>query len=176
MAAVFLLAWALGLSGDAFASGDSLAFLFGGGGKKEKGVLGKKERALARERLAGLQGEARLILFAEERGCKRCDEAERLLEEIASFSDGVAVEVLSLSGDAGRAGELGIDKAPGIALFGAADTGIRYYGLPLGYEFEAFLGAIVQAAAGRAELAPATLAGLGELRNPVTITVFVAEA
>ena len=54
------------------------------------------------------------------------------------------------------------------------DTGIRYFGLPLGFEFEAFLQAIVNTAHGTPGLRPETVAGLAALKDPVTVTVFVA--
>lgn len=152
-----------------------LAFFHGGGGRKGKSVLKEKERRLAEAALRNLGGEARLVLFTEEKGCKSCPKAERLMEELASLSPKVSLEVLSLSADAGRAGELGIERAPGTAIKGPRDTGIRYYGLPLGYELEAFVNAIRQAAEGEPDLAPEIVAGLGRLKDPVTITVFVAE-
>lgn len=153
-----------------------LAFFHGGGEKDGKSVLKKKEKSLAGTALQNLGGEARLVLFTEEKGCGSCGKAERLMGELASLSPKVSLEVLSLSADAGRAGELGIDRVPGTAIEGSRDTGIRYYGIPLGYELEVFVDAIRQAAEGEPDLAPETMAGLGRLKNPVTITVFVAEA
>ncbi len=161
---------------EALADGERhLAFFHGGGGSGKKGVLKKKEKSRAETALQNLEGEARLVLFTEKKGCGSCGKAERLMDELASLSPKVSLEVLSLSDDAGRAGELGIDRVPGTALEGSGDTGIRYYGRPLGYELEVFVDAIRQAAEGEPDLAPETMAGLGRLKKPVTITIFVAE-
>jgi alkyl hydroperoxide reductase subunit AhpF len=153
-----------------------LAF-FGGGGSKHKSPLKKKQRELARAMLSTLEKEARLVLFSESDGCKDCGKAERLLTELASLSPRLTCDTLSLSEDAVRAAELGIDKAPGIAILNGEgkSPGIRYYGIPLGFEFEAFLEAIVNTAHDRPGLEPGTVAGLDRLEKPVTITVFVAQ-
>lgn len=159
--------------GSASPGGELLAFFHGN--RTKDGVLKSGERDLAHKKLNGIGGKSTLVLFTEKKGCRHCGEAERFVEEISSLSPQVSYEVLSLSGNAARAAELGIDKVPGMALLGAADPGIRYYGLPLGYEFEVFVEALVQVAEGRPELRPETVAGLREVKKPVTITVFVAE-
>jgi alkyl hydroperoxide reductase subunit AhpF len=171
-----LLALSLAFASPSAAGEERLfAFFHRGKDKGEKHVLGKKELSAARSALQDLQGEARLVLFTEEKDCKECGEAETLMREIASCSPKVSLEVLSLSADNSRAEELGVDKVPAVALLGSADTGIRYYGLPLGYEFETFVDAVRCAAEGEPELVPETMDALGRLGKPVTITVFVAE-
>ena len=153
---------------------DLLAFFHGGGGGK-KAVLKAKERSLVREELGSLDGKANLVLFTEEKDCESCGEAQRFVEEMAALSPGLSCEILSLSADNGRAAELGIDKAPGIAVFGAADSGIRYYGLPLGYEFEEFVKAVRQVMESKPRLAPETVLALSRLSRPVTLTVFIVD-
>jgi alkyl hydroperoxide reductase subunit AhpF len=164
---------ALASAGGPPAGGKLLAFFHGGGGKKA--VLKAKERDYALEALADLEGKVELVLFSEEEGCKSCDEAERFVKEISALTPHVSGRVLRLPEEAERASELGVERTPGLALLGASDPGIRYYGIPLGYEFEVFVGAVRQVAAGKAELRPETVAGLEKVRKPVIITVFVAE-
>jgi alkyl hydroperoxide reductase subunit AhpF len=139
-------------------------------------LLKKGERELARTVLSTLRKEAHLVLFLEDDGCKKCGRAERLLTELASLAPRLSLQTLSLGEHAERARELGIDKVPGIAILdgGKRSPGIRYYGVPLGYEFEAFLQAVVNTAHGSPGLEPETVAGLSLVKKPVTITVFVA--
>ncbi len=155
--------------------GTQLAF-FGGGGSSKKSPLKKKEKELALAILSTLEKEANLLLFTESDGCKPCGKTEKLLEEVAGLSPLLSLRILTLGGSGEKASALGIDKVPAIALLDGEgrDTGIRYYGVPLGYEFEAFLQAIVNTAHGTPGLQPETVAGLTPVKNPVTITVFVA--
>jgi alkyl hydroperoxide reductase subunit AhpF len=135
-------------------------------------LLREKDREFVRTTLADMKGTARLVLFTSREDCDYCDITESFLEDIASLASGVTVEVLSLEDDGSRAGELGIDKAPGIALLGGRDHGIRYYGLPTGYEFNTFVETIGRAADDDSGLMPETAAALASLSKPVTITVF----
>ena len=155
--------------------GPVLAF-FGFGKSTEKSLLNKKDGELARTMLSSLRNMAHLVLFLEDDGCRECGRTERLLKELAELSPRLSLETLSLEEDAGRARELGIDKVPGIAILdgGKKSPGIRYYGVPLGFEFEAFLEAIVNTAHGSPGLQPETVAALSHVKKPVTITVFVA--
>ena len=176
LALLFLLllpAGAEGLGGPA-ARRDLLAFFHGGGGGKEK-VLRAKERSLAREELGSLEGKASLVLFTEEEGCETCGEAERFVEEMAALAPKVSCEILSLTADGRRAAELGIDKVPGMAIIGAGDSGIRYFGLPLGYEFGEFVKALRQVMDSKPALAPETLLALSRLNRQITLTVFVVD-
>jgi glutaredoxin-like protein len=68
---------------------------------------------------------------------------------------------------------LGIDKIPAIAIIGAEDYGVRFYGIPSGYEFTSLLLAIKAVAAGKPELSEEGLQALAELTEPIHMQVFV---
>ena len=88
------------------------------------------------------------------------------------MSEKVTLEVLNIEKDAGRAAALGIERVPATAIMGRKDHGLRYYGLPTGYEFTAFIEAIHKTSLGEHGLEETTFASLGELTKPVMITVF----
>ncbi len=154
--------------------GTLLAFF--GGGRSKKSPLKKKERALALSVLSTLEKEAKLLLFTEDSGCKQCGKTERLLEDLASISPFLSLRVLTLGGSPVKASAFGVERVPAVILLDGEekDAGIRYFGLPLGFEFEAFLQAIVNTAHGTSGLRPETIAGLAAVTRPVTVTVFVA--
>jgi glutaredoxin-like protein len=84
--------------------------------------------------------------------------------------------VYDLQIDAERAAALGVDKAPGMAMLGGSeghDYGIRFYGIPSGYEFASLLEAIRMVGSDEVELRPATRAVLAELAAPLHLQVFV---
>ncbi len=153
-----------------------LPLLFSACGQEKEAAQGsllrEKDREFVRATLGDMKEPVRLILFTSREECEYCDLAESFLGEIASLVSGITVEVLSLEDDGARAGEFGIDKAPGIAILGGKDHGIRYYGLPTGYEFNTFVEAIRQVADDDSRLMPETTAALASLARPVTITVF----
>lgn len=101
--------------------------------------------------------------------------AEReLLERIAAASDRVTLQLRAERWDAKREAAAGIQRTPCLAVVGASDPGIHYYGLPDGYELETFLGVIRAVSEGRSGLAPETVARLRGLHAPIHLEVCVS--
>jgi alkyl hydroperoxide reductase subunit AhpF len=69
--------------------------------------------------------------------------------------------------------ELGIRRTPGVAVMGQdKDYGVRFYGLPSGYEFGTLIDAILDVSAGVSQLQDATKQALAGLKSPVHLQVF----
>lgn len=153
----------------------ALLFLPSCGAKEEtaqESLLREKDREFIQATLGPLEGEVRLILVTSREECEFCNLTEGFLNDIAALAPVVGLEVISLEDDASRAEEIGIERAPGIAILGNKDHGIRYYGLPTGYEFITFVEAIAQVARDDPRLLPDTVTALAALDKPVTLTVF----
>lgn len=67
----------------------------------------------------------------------------------------------------------GVDKIPAIVVEGKKDYGIRFYGVPAGYEFTSFLEAIKAVSAGELGLAAETKEALRRLKEPLHLQIFV---
>ena len=65
-----------------------------------------------------------------------------------------------------------MDVTPALAVEGAADYGIRFLGLPAGYEFANLIDSIIVASTGEPALSTATRDALDGLGEDVTIKVF----
>ena len=89
------------------------------------------------------------------------------------MSDHISVEEHNLILDKEEASAYGIDRAPAIAVVGRSDLGIRYYGVPAGYELATLVDAVALAGTNEPRLSPATLARLETVEQPVDIKVFV---
>jgi hypothetical protein len=101
--------------------------------------------------------------------------AERaLLDTIAGAAPQIRLEVHADRWDPAREAAVAIRRTPAIALAGADDTGIRYYGVPDGYELDVFLGVIRAVASGRPALRPASVDRLRALAHPVHLEVLVS--
>jgi glutaredoxin-like protein len=89
------------------------------------------------------------------------------------LSDKVQAEVHDFIADAELAKQYGIDKVPAIVVLGEKDYGIRFYGLPYGYEFQTLMSALSVVSKGKTELSEETKAKLRVITNPVHIQVLV---
>lgn len=113
-----------------------------------------------------------LTVFSQELGSESCKHTERLVKEVAEVSDKLTANVLNLVLDREKAEAYGVDRVPAIVVEGARDYGIRFFGLPAGYEFTNLIDAIVVASTGEPALATETKDTLAALTKPVHIKVF----
>ncbi len=138
-------------------------------------LLDENVRSEVERVFAELSGEVKLLVFTQEFECDYCAETRGLAEELAALSDKVEVETHDLLGSKALAEVYGIDKIPAIVVLGEGgkDYGIRFFGVPAGYEFSSLLEAIKVASTGDSGLSPEAKEALKGLRNPVHIQVFV---
>lgn len=115
----------------------------------------------------------KLVFFTQRNSCPTCDQQRMLLEEIASLSDNITLEVfdLVLHGDQSR--NYRITKIPATVIVGTKDYGIRFYGVTGGYEFTSLLEAIIMVSVERTDLDPRVEVLVKSIREPVHIQVMV---
>ena len=136
-------------------------------------LLPDKLSELAREELAVLANQVTLVVFTQEFECRSCGENTRLAREVGALSDKIKVEVFDFKRDKRAVEEYGIDKIPAIAVVGERDYGVRFFGVPGGYEFRAFLDAVKQVSKGESDLSEAGKIALKRVDRPVRVQVFV---
>ncbi len=67
----------------------------------------------------------------------------------------------------------GVDKIPALVIAGEKDYGVRFYGIPSGYEFSSLIEGITAVSRQKPSLNKKTLQELQRLNRPVQIQVFV---
>jgi glutaredoxin-like protein len=136
-------------------------------------MLSEPVRRKAAEILAKLANPVRLILFTQESGCQFCKDAVNLAQELGGLSDRLSLEVFDLQKDAAKATEYHVDKAPAFVIAGEKDYGIRYYGVPAGYEFTTLLSLVELVGSRDSGLKPESKSKLSSLTSPADIQMFV---
>lgn len=136
-------------------------------------VLPEEVTQRVREKLRELTASVNLVVFTHDSGSPPGGEIRRLMEELATTSDQVCVELYDVGVDTTKRDEYGIDKVPATVIEGKKDYGIRFYGLPSGYEFAALLEAMRMVSLGDSMLAIPTREQLKALSRRVHIQVFV---
>jgi glutaredoxin-like protein len=121
-----------------------------------------------------MQDPVRIVVFTQEMECELCKESRELAQEVASLiPDKIQLEVYDFVKDEAKVKEYGVDKVPAIAVMGTKDYGIRYYGIPYGYEFNSFIETILNVSKGATNLSEDTKSKLQTLDKPAHIQVFV---
>ena len=136
-------------------------------------ILTERDQAAVRKEFERITGPVKLVVFSQElAAADLCRQNEQLMHEVAALSDQITVETLNLAIDRERAESYGIDQVPALVVEGARDYGIRFYGIPLGYEFSNLIDSIIVASTGAPMLSEDTLASLRALASDVDIKVF----
>ncbi len=136
-------------------------------------LLDQETTTRVKNMLADVPNAVSLIVFTDDQHCEYCTEIVQLTTEVAATSDLVNVEIYEFHRDADKARALRIERAPAIAIVGERDYGLRFYGIPSGYEFSTLLHGIHSAGHGHAHLDVQTKTYLDGLKEPVDYQVFV---
>ncbi len=143
-------------------------------------LLDERTRKQVRSALADVKKRITLVMFTQGEGgaleCAFCGDTRQLVEEIATLSDNISVDVRDFQKDADLARQYGVDKIPAIVMLtGDQRThhGIRFYGIPSGYEFSSFIEDLRIVGRGDAGLSTSTVQEIRGITRPVHIQVFV---
>ena len=102
-----------------------------------------------------------------------CAHANQLMNEVASLSDKIDLNIYYFITDTSKAQEYKIDKVPAIVLESEGNSGApRFFGLPAGYEFSTFLQDILDVSNGNIDLSEEAQQQLKEITKDVHILVF----
>ncbi len=139
------------------------------------GMINDKDKKAVGERLSRLTGAVKLVMFTQEIECQFCRETRELVEEVAALSDKISVEIRDFVKQEAEAKKRGIDKIPAIGVLGEGDKdyGIRFYGIPAGYEFMSLLESIEIVSKGESGLSASGKEKIKGLNKPVHLQVFV---
>ncbi len=148
-------------------------------------LLQESDREQLKQEFAKLQNPVKLVFFTQALDCDYCGLTQQVLEEVVELSDKIHLEILNFAIDKDRAADYKIAHVPAIAVVrvetrekdGAVETvdrdyGIRFYGVPAGYEFASLLGDILDVSSGDSGLSPQTKSALAELQSPLHLQVF----
>jgi alkyl hydroperoxide reductase subunit AhpF len=93
-------------------------------------------------------------------------ETERIVRELAALSKHVSFRVEQQPD--------GYERYPAVGVLPEGeDVGLRYYGLPWGYELGSLIGAVLEAGKRESSLKPESLEALAELDRDLALDVFV---
>jgi alkyl hydroperoxide reductase subunit AhpF len=149
-------------------------------------LLKEQDREALRQEFETMDAGVRLIFFTQALGCETCRITEQILDEVAPLGDKIELVKKNYAIDRAEAERLGITRIPAVAvvrlqehheetgetLLREHDYGIRFYGVPSGYEFMSFIGAILDVSSGDSQLAPESRALVAQITQPTHFQVF----
>lgn len=135
----------------------------------------EEDIAEIRKKLASMDKPVRIVLFTQQLAgaCQFCFETEQLLKQVAGLSEKITFKTKNFITDQNDVQTFGIDKIPATAVCGERDFGIRFYGIPSGYEFASFLETLVMVSKSESGLQAELKQKIQTVTQPVRIQVFV---
>jgi glutaredoxin-like protein len=138
------------------------------------GVLKEKDRGKLINVFKEIEKDVKIVMFTQEIECQHCEMTRNMLEEVSDLSDKLSLEVHDFVAEADLARKHGVDKIPAIVLLGDRDYGIRFYGVPAGYEFNALIEDIMDVGKRDPKLSEEVMTELAKVDRPVHLQVFIS--
>lgn len=136
-------------------------------------MLDEDVTSQVKEEFARLKDPVRLAVFSQALADPESEEVKRLLEELAALDSKLSFDAVNFVLEKEKAEAMGIARTPAVAVLGKdKDYGIRFYGMPAGYEFGSLVDTILLVSSGDSGLTAETRAALATLERPVHIQVF----
>jgi len=135
--------------------------------------LKKQDVEYLKKQFEKLNQPVTLVFFTQKFECHYCQLTREIITELAETSDKIQVKAYDFVEDAEEVKKYDIKRIPAIALVGEKDYGIRFYGIPAGYEFSTLVEDIIDVSAGATSLSDEIKTALQKLERPVHIQAFV---
>ncbi len=101
--------------------------------------------------------------------CEYCPVIQHLLEELVALDPRLKLEVHSVVAEQDGGRPLPVERVPAIIIGGQSGSGIRFYGIPSGFEFAVLIDDLIAVSRSDSGLAPETRQALGVLTQDVHI-------
>ncbi|HPA71623.1 MAG TPA: hypothetical protein PKY31_05105 [Spirochaetota bacterium] len=126
--------------------------------------------------LKGLKNTVNVVYFTQEMECGTCRDTHAFVQELCGLSDKLKLTVFDFVKDKAKADFYKVDKIPAIVLLDSKDddTGIRFYGIPGGYEINSFMKSLMEVSGEKEALPEPLLKRIAAINRDVHLQVFVS--
>lgn len=114
----------------------------------------------------------KMRVFAVPDHCVFCNTVEELVGKLSEMSDRVRVVRSGFDPDEPAARDYGIERHPALIIDGKRDFGMRFSGIPMGFQFGVLVEDLVMASIGVTDLSEEAKIKLRDVKSPVDIQVF----
>jgi alkyl hydroperoxide reductase subunit AhpF len=137
-------------------------------------LLSAQDEQVLKQHLSVIDKPVTVLLFTQAIGGSESGPvAKQVLDEVAGLNDHITIVEKNFVLDTEDRAKYSVDKSPAMVILSdGADTRMRIYGAPTGYEFVGLVEAILIAGTGKVDLEEDTLKLLAAVDKPTTLQVF----
>lgn len=140
-------------------------------------LLRDKDHDYLVKEFKALKTPVKILVFTQEFECQFCRETRQIAEEVSALSDKISLDIQDFIANRALAEQYGIQQIPAMVIQRGGDQpkdyGIRYYGIPSGYEFTSLIQDILMIGTGETGLSKETKQWVARLKHPLHLQVFV---
>ena len=147
------------------------------------GLISEKDKEFLKKKFEQeLIEDVKFVFFTQREGsiimpsgeCPYCKTTHELLDELVALSPKLSLEVHDFLEEEELAKKLKIDKIPALIIQRPdKNYGVRFFGIPSGYEFSSVLEDIIDVSRGQTSLSQTTKEKLAQINKDIHIQVFV---
>ena len=137
-------------------------------------ILNDIQKEQIKKQFEKLTGDVELIVFTQENECLFCKDTRELILDLGTLSPKIKTKVYDFVKNGDEDMKYNIKRIPAIVIVGNKDYGIRYYGMPAGYEFPVIVDDIIDVSRGATSLPDSVKKRLSEIKKPVHLQIFVS--
>ncbi len=125
--------------------------------------------------LQKLQNKVTIAYFTQEFECDTCKETHEFLDEFVELSDKLELKLYDFKADKEMVEKHHVDMIPAIVLLDkdGKDHGIKFYGLPGGYEINSFISGLLEVSGVEQPVEEALRTRIKNINKDVHIKVFI---
>jgi len=138
-------------------------------------LLSNEDREYLKGLFTGMKRDVNILLFTTEEKdfCHFCNDIKSILDELKSISDKIQVKEYSFEKNKDEVEKFKVKRGPALVLMADKDLGVKYYGIPAGYEFSSLVEDIVDIGNDVIAIDEGLLETVKSINKPVHIQVFV---
>jgi alkyl hydroperoxide reductase subunit AhpF len=149
-------------------------------------LLKASDQAALRQELSDMTNRVRIAFFTQSLNCETCEITGQILEEVTGLSEKLEFQTFNFAIDREAVSRYGIARIPAIALLRLEvpaegdgqtepverDYGIRFYGVPSGYEFMSLIGDLLDISRGESGLSAESKSLVAQVKEPLHLQIF----
>jgi glutaredoxin-like protein len=138
-------------------------------------LLNKKTIAELEKIFGDFKGDVSVKYFGDDpaKESRFCRETRQLIEGVAKISDKISLTNYDFNTQKDAVAQFDIQRVPALVVMDEQDYGIRFYGVPSGYEFSSLIESFKLIASGETLLVQETRDFLDTLAQDIHLQVFV---
>ena len=142
--------------------------------EEEIGLINGENSKYLKEHFSSFDNSVNILYFnSESTNIDFCLSAKTILYEINELSPNINLQLFNFEKDKDVVQNYNIMAPPAIVIQSDTDIGLRYYGIPSGYEFSTLINSITMVGRGNIEISKVLRERSSLLKEKVEILVFV---